>query len=499
MNRRFRSLTIACSLALAVVAVPVVALQAQSAATTAAQPAPLVTGLPDFTGLVKAVGPGVVNIEAKTKPKRAQASRQQMPDMGDMPEFFRRFFGEGMPGAPGGSGRGNGTPGGTALGSGFIISANGDILTNNHVIDGADSVTVNLPDGRSFPAKVVGHDEQSDVALLHIDASGLPALRLGDSRNVQPGQWAVAIGSPFGLNNSVTAGIVSAIGRSNRSQTYVPFIQTDVAVNRGNSGGPLLNTRGEVIGINSQIFSNSGGFEGVSFAIPIDTAMAAAKQLKAGGKVRYGMLGVMMQPVDATNAKVLGLPDTRGALVAQVTPGSAAEKAGIQSMDVIRAFNGERVRDQGDLAPRVGMLPPGTHATVTVWRDGRERDIPVTLGSLNDRDAVASASSGRSMPAVPTAVGDRLGLQVENLDADDRRQLGLKPGEGVGVAEVRGDAARDAGLSRGDVILAVGRTRVGSVAALQSELAKLKKGDSAMLLVRPEEGGQGFVTVPLER
>ena len=497
MNRRFRSLAIACSLALAVVAVPVVALQTQNTATTTAQPAPLVSGLPDFTNLVKAVGPGVVNIEAKIKPKRSSTSRQQMPGMDDMPEFFRRFFGEGIPNMPDGSTPGGGTPGGIALGSGFIISANGDILTNNHVIDGADSVTVKLPDGRSFPAKVLGHDAQSDVALLHIDASGLPALQLGDSRNVQPGQWAVAIGSPFGLDNSVTAGIVSAIGRNNRTQSYVPFIQTDVAVNRGNSGGPLLNTRGEVIGINSQIFSNSGGFEGVSFAIPIDTAMAAVKQLKANGKVRYGMLGVVMQPVDATNAKVLGLPDTRGALVNQVQPGSAAEKAGIQSMDVIRAFNGDRVSDYSELAPKVGLLAPGTRATVTVWRDGHERDIPVTLGALDERSDVASAKTGKSAPATPAVAGNRLGLQLENLDADDRRQLGLRAGEGVGVADVRGDAARDAGLSRGDVILAVGRTRVGSTAALQAELAKLKKGDSAMLLVR-NEGGQAFVTIPLE-
>lgn len=494
MNPRFRSLAIACTLAIGVAAVPVVALHAQNSTAAAAQPAPLVIGLPDFTGLVKAVGPGVVNIEAKIKAKRPKISRQG-PDLGDMPEFFRRFFGEGMPmpGAPDG-----GQPGGTAIGSGFIISSNGDILTNHHVVDGADSVTVKLPDGRSFPAKVMGSDAQSDVALLHIDASNLPALRLGDSRNVQPGQWAVAIGSPFGLNNSVTAGIVSAIGRSNRNQTYVPFIQTDVAVNRGNSGGPLLNTRGEVIGINSQIFSNSGGFEGVSFAIPIDTAMAAVKQLKATGKVRYGMLGVVMQPVDATNAKALGLPDTRGALVNQVQPGSAAEKAGIQSMDVIRAFNGERVRDQTELAPRVGLQPPGSHATVTVWRDGRERDIPVTLGALDERNTIASASQGGTKPQATASAGNRLGLRLENLDADDRRQLGLRPGEGVGVADVEGDAARDAGLSRGDVILSVGRSKVGSVAALQSELGKLSKGDNAMLLVRNEDG-QAFVTVPVER
>lgn len=495
MNPRFRSLAIACSLAIAAVTVPVVALHAQNNTANTTQSAPLVTGLPDFTGLVKAVGPGVVNIEAKIKPKRVQMSRQQVPNMDDMPEFFRRFFGEGMPmpGMPEGN-----QPGGMAIGSGFIISANGDILTNHHVVDGADSVTVKLPDGRSFPAKVMGSDAQSDVALLHIDATNLPALRLGDSRNVQPGQWAVAIGSPFGLDNSVTAGIVSAIGRNNRNQTYVPFIQTDVAVNRGNSGGPLLDTRGEVIGINSQIFSNSGGFEGVSFAIPIDTAMAAVKQLKATGRVRYGLLGVMMQPVDSGNAKALGLPDTRGALVAQVQPGSAAEKAGIQSMDVIRAFNGESVRDQAELAPRVGLLAPGTRVMVTVWRDGREREIPVILGALDDRGDVASAKSGRSAPAIPTAAGNRLGLQLEDLDAEDRRQLGLKPGEGVGVADVRGDAARDAGLGRGDVILAVGRTRVGSVAALQAELAKLKKGDSVMLLVR-NDGGQAFVTVPVDR
>ncbi|MET0655046.1 MAG: trypsin-like peptidase domain-containing protein, partial [Pseudoxanthomonas sp.] len=252
----------------------------------------IVTGLPDFTQLVEQVGPGVVNIEAKVGTRQI-AREQQMPDEEDMPEFFRRFFGPGMPGPQG--------PGpqrrGTSMGSGFVISPDGYVLTNHHVVDGADEVTVKLSDRRSFKAKVVGSDEAYDVALLKIDATGLPSLRLGDSNTLKPGQWVVAIGSPFGLDHSVTAGVVSATSRMNpfANQQYVQFIQTDVAINQGNSGGPLLNTRGEVVGINSQIFSASGGYMGISFAIPIDLAVSAAEQLKKTGKVSRSMLGVSMQ------------------------------------------------------------------------------------------------------------------------------------------------------------------------------------------------------------
>ncbi len=298
-----------------------------------------------------------------------------MPDDDEMPEFFRRFFGPGMPGMPGPQ-----QPGGrrgVSAGTGFIISTDGYVLTNHHVVDGADEVKVKLSDRREFTAKVVGSDEQSDVALLKIDAKALPALRTGDSRTLKPGQWVVAIGSPFGLDHSVTAGIVSAVGRSNpyANQRYVPFIQTDVAINRGNSGGPLLNTRGEVVGINSQIFSNSGGYMGVSFAIPIDVAMNAVQQLKATGRVSRGQIGVQVQQIDSEQARGLALPDTRGALVADVLAGSPAEKAGIQRMDVIRAIDGVAINQSSDLPPIIGGMAPGTRAKLSVLREGKPRDI----------------------------------------------------------------------------------------------------------------------------
>src|SRR5690606_6973926 len=302
---------------------------------------------------------------------------QQLPD--DMPEFFRRFFGPGtpFPGVPQ-------DPGGRSarsMGSGFLISADGYVLTNHHVVDGATEVKVTLPDRRDFTAEVVGSDEQSDVAVLKIDARDLPFLRAGNADGVKPGQWAIAIGSPFGFDQSVTAGIVSAVGRANHysNQRYVPFIQTDVAINRGNSGGPLLNTSGEVIGINSQIFSNSGGYMGVSFAIPIDVVMNVANQLKETGQVRRGQIGVQVQEIRADDARGLGLPDTRGALVVDVVAGGAAEKAGIERGDVIREVDGAAVNQSSDLPPIIGAKAPGTRVTLKVWREGRTRDVTVTL------------------------------------------------------------------------------------------------------------------------
>src|SRR5690606_27027478 len=295
MHPKLRTRIGALALVAVVSAAGTAAVVLPRATAQSTQPAPqLVQGLPDFTQLVARVGPGVVNIEA-TSDGRSDAAASGLPDEMEVPEIFRRFFGPGMPfPMP----RAPGERFGTSLGSGFIISADGYVLTNHHVIDGADTVTVKLSDSREYKAEVVGSDEKSDIALLKIDATGLPALRLGDSNQLRPGQWVVAIGSPFGLDHSVTAGIVSAVGRSaGASQQYVPFIQTDVAINRGNSGGPLLNTRGEVVGINSQIFSNSGGYMGVSFAIPVDLAMNAVQQLKASGKVQYGMIGVGLQPI----------------------------------------------------------------------------------------------------------------------------------------------------------------------------------------------------------
>lgn len=499
MVRSLRPLVV-ISLAAAVATTAIVALPdatAQSSAPPQTPAAPLVSGLPDFTQLVERVGPAVVNIEADVKPRRA--SMQQMPDDEEIPEIFRRFFGPGMPGMPG-PGPGPQGRGGVSMGTGFIISADGYVLTNHHVVEGSDDVRVKLSDRREFTAKVIGSDQESDVALLKISAAGLPFLRTGDSKLLKPGQWVVAIGSPFGLDHSVTAGIVSAVQRSNpyAGQQYVPFIQTDVAINRGNSGGPLLNTRGEVVGINSQIFSNSGGYMGVSFAIPIDTAMSAVQQLKTTGKVSRGMLGVSLQGIDVDTAKGLNLPDTRGALVAAVQAGSAAEKSGIEAGDVITAFNGQAIDESSQLPPLVGAMAPGARAVVTVLRDGKKRDFDVVLTPLA-RDALAgdsSSDSGRPSSGSPSASSNPLGIVGQDLDADDRRQLGLKAGEGVGIARVEGLAARSAGLRPGDVILSVGRNQVASAGALNQQLRNVKQGQTVMLLVRRGQATQFVAVTP---
>jgi serine protease Do len=484
----------------------------QSATPSATEPAaaPLVSGLPDFTRLVDRVGPAVVNIEAAIKPGARMRSGPggAVPDDEDMPEFFRRFFGPDtpFPGGPGGP-RGpqqmpespEGGPRGFSQGSGFLISADGYVLTNHHVVDGAEEVTVKLTDRRSFKAKVIGSDEQSDVAVLKITATGLPYLRVGDSKALKPGQWVVAIGSPFGLDHSVTAGIVSAVGRSNpyADQRYVPFIQTDVAINRGNSGGPLLNTSGEVVGINSQIFSNSGGYMGVSFAIPMDVAMNVSGQLRSTGKVARGQIGVVVNSVGPDVAKAFGLPDTRGALVNDVRSGGPAEKAGLEPGDVIRAVNGTLVEDSGDLPPLIGAMAPGSTVTLDILRNGKPIERSLKLTEL-DESTVASAGPRRGGEdddrSAPAKSSNRLGLIGQDLDADDRSRLGLRSGEGVGLSRVEGAAARSAGLRPGDVVLRVGTTPVGSTDALQRELSKVTENDTVMLLVR-RGGANQFVAI----
>ena len=472
------------------------------AQSQAAAPAPeLVAGLPDFTLLVDRVGPAVVSVEAEAggKPaataQRAQPQVPDAPDDDEVPEFFRRFFGPGMPmpGMPEGGAR----PRGVSQGTGFIISADGYVLTNHHVVDGADTVRIRLADRREFTAKVVGSDEQSDVALLKIAASGLPTLRIGDSKSLKSGQWVVAIGSPFGLDHSVTAGIVSAVGRANpyANQRYVPFIQTDVAINRGNSGGPLLDTRGQVVGINSQIFSNSGGYMGVSFAIPIDVAMNAVQQLKATGKVTRGQLGIEMQPMGRDEARALNLPDDRGAMVKRVVPGGPAEKAGIIALDVIRSVDGQPINEYSDLPPIIGGMAPGAKVRIELIRDGKPRTVTATLNALDERAAANDPDAGDLAPRAPAAApANALGIIGENLDAQQRSRLGLQPGEGVRVARVDGIAAREAGLRAGDVILAVGRNDVGSVAALDAQLRAAGAGKPVMLLVR-RGGGTQYLTV----
>ncbi|MGV8960702.1 MAG: DegQ family serine endoprotease [Stenotrophomonas sp.] len=460
-----------------------------------ATPAPqLVGGLPDFTRLVDQVAPGVVNVETVIGPGRSARAGGERPDMQQVPEFFRRFFGPDfqMPEqAPDNSPRGRG------MGSGFIISPDGYVLTNHHVVEGATEVKVKLGDQREFPAKVVGSDQQYDVALLKIDAKNLPTVRVGDSNSLKPGQWVVAIGSPFGLDHSVTAGIVSAIGRSNpyADQRYVPFIQTDVAINQGNSGGPLLNTRGEVVGINSQIFSASGGYMGISFAIPIDLAMGAVEQIKKTGRVSRGQLGVMVGAITSEVAQGFKLPDSRGALVNQMVEGSAAAKAGIEVGDVIRSVNGTDIVSSSDLPPLIGAMPPGSKVKLGILRDGKLRDINVTLSELaEDAERAANAPRVADETKPETGANALLGLQVAELTAAERTQLGLAAGEGVRITGVSSQAAREARLAPGMVVLQVGRTPVGSVAALNRQLAAYRKGDVVMLLVR-SGGNSAFVAV----
>ena len=468
------------------------AVQAQSPDTAPA--APLVS-LPDFTQLVDVAGPAVVNIEATSGgPDLAESAREAEPLPEDVPEIFRRFFGQpGQPGLPGGP-----SPrGGVSQGTGFLISADGYVLTNHHVVEGADAIVVRLGDRNELKARLVGSDPLSDIALLKVEGKNLPVLRIGDSRGLKPGQWVVAIGSPFGFDHSVTAGVVSGVGRRSLdpSQQYVPFIQTDVAINRGNSGGPLLNTRGEVVGVNSQIFSNSGGYMGVSFAIPIEVAMNAVRQLRENGKVVRGQLGVRIQDVRRERLEELGLDRPAGAFVDSVENGSAAARAGIRPGDVITGFNGSVIGRSAELPPMVGVLAPGSRAKVALMRDGKPLELVVTLSALDASALQANAGADAPAPPAPAA-GNPLGVVVEPLDAAGRAERGLKAGEGVLVSRVTGLAARRAGLAPGDVVLQVGRTGVGSPAQFEAASAALKPGEEVRLLVRNARS-TGFITFTL--
>ena len=446
-----------------------------TSAPAASTPAPAVTGLPDFSPLITRQGPAVVNVvttrSARNGPAMSSAPRDPFE------EFFRRFMPP-EPQAP--------TPRGQGLGSGFIISADGYILTNAHVIADADEVTVRLADAkREFKAKVVGADRRTDVALLKVDASGLPVITLGSSDNLQAGEWVAAIGSPFGFANTITAGIVSAKGRTLPDESFVPFIQTDVAVNPGNSGGPLLNLRGEVVGINSLIYSQTGGYMGLSFAIPIEVAMDVAKQLQASGRVTRARLGVRIQELTPDLARSFGLDGTRGVLVAGVEAGSPAAKAGLQPGDVILKFNDKAIDSAQELPRLVAGSRPGTNATLEVWRKGARQQVAATLGEMPSDSAAARPS------ASPQSPPNTLGLVVSELPPPARKALGVEYGLVVEAVE----GAADTPVRRGDIILGVNQEKLTSLEQFNRLLAQQKAGGAVALLVRR---GDDLLYVPMK-
>jgi serine protease Do len=455
------------------------------------------TGVPDFSGLVETYGPAVVNISAKHVVKQTAmrsggdngGNAQQLPIDPSDPfyQFYKRFFG-GVPGMQGGGGGDDGGEQGdqpsASLGSGFIVSNDGYILTNAHVVDGANVVTVKLTDKREFRAKVVGADKQSDVAVLKIDASNLPTVKIGDPNQSKVGQWVVAIGSPYGFDNTVTSGIISAKSRSLPNENYTPFIQTDVPVNPGNSGGPLFNLQGEVIGINSMIYSQTGGFQGLSFAIPINEAIKVKDDLVKTGHVSRGRLGVAVQGMNQTLANSFGLSKPNGALVSSVDANGPAAKAGLQPGDVITAVNGSPVADSTDLPAQVASLAPGSPATVTVWRDKASKDIKVTIGAMSDTKAAKSENT-------PEQMQGRLGVAVRPLTPEEKSNASVSHGL---LVQQSGGAAENAGIQPGDVILAVNGRPVTSVDQLKQIITQA--GNSIALLIQ-RDNAQIFVPVDL--
>jgi serine protease Do len=448
---------------------------------------PAVTGLPDFADLVDKVGPAVVNIRTTERVRLDQGG----PDE-EMQEFLRRFFGGQM--AP------RGRRGGPAelpqeervqrgVGSGFIISDDGFVLTNAHVVEGADEVVVTLTDRREFKAKVLGSDARSDVALLKVDGRNLPSVRIGDSSKIRVGEWVIAIGSPFNLENTVTAGIISAKARD--TGEYLPLIQSDVAVNPGNSGGPLINMRGEVIGINSQIATLSGGYNGISFAVPIDEVMRVSDQIRKTGKVTRGRLGVQISEVTTDVAESLGLGHARGAEVAMVEPGGPADKAGVKVGDIILKFNGRDIDRSSDLPRLVGGSAVGSRATVTVWRRGRQLDLPVTIVELQEEKSPTAKATPKK-PA-PDQAPNALGLHVSDLGVAQKRELKTEAGVLVEFAEGR---AASAGIRQGDVILQMNNVEITGAAQFNGLVAKLDAKKPVALLVRRDNVSRYLVIRP---
>ena len=448
--------------------------------------------LPDFTDLAERHGPAVVNVSTTQTARRpASPNVPQMPELDENDpfyDFFRRF----VPRQPPGQGPGPRQPESRSLGSGFIISADGYILTNAHVVESADEINVRLTDKREFKAKVIGADKRTDVALIKIDATGLPVVRMGDPTKLRVGEWVVAIGSPFGFDNTVTAGIVSAKGRSLPQENFVPFIQTDVAINPGNSGGPLFNMRGEVVGINSQIYSRTGGFMGLSFAIPIDVALDIQNQLRAKGRVSRGRIGVVIQEVTKDLADSFGLPKPVGALVNQVEKGSPADKAGVEPLDIIVSFDGKPIGSSNDLPRIVGSTRPGSRAAVQILRKGATKDLSMTVGELPE-DRLAARESP-STPKPVEVAANRLGLVVTELTGDQKRDLKLQ--SGLFVAEVKAAVRGD--FRKGDVLQTLihkgQQTELKSVEQLNKMLAGLDKNSTVTLHVRRGDAA-AFVTV----
>ncbi len=449
--------------------------------------------LPDFTKLAKRYGPSVVNISTRqfrgSRRSFKNFNFQDIPPDSPMQDLLRRFFGD-QSEAP--HGRDGTKPKSRSLGSGFFIYPDGYILTNYHVVHGADEIIVRTNDRREFMAKIIGSDKRSDTALIKIDIKNAPVVEIGDSRNLKVGAWVLAIGSPFGFDHSVTQGIVSALGRSLPSENYVPFIQTDVAINPGNSGGPLINLQGKVIGINSQIYSRTGGFMGLSFAVPINLAMNVAKQLKAHGKVSRGWLGIMIQDVSLDLAKTFGMKNPQGAVVVRVLPNSPAAKADIKIKDVILSFNGHKLATSGSLPPLVGTSPINRTATLHILRNGQKRTVYVKIGKLPENDApLAKTTRDLSKPKV---ISNRLGLALRDLSSKERGQLGLKPHQGAVVQRVtRRGAAHSAGLRVGDVILMFDESKVKNAKSLQHQIQStpgkrpvavlVQRGNSRLFLV----------------
>jgi len=457
---------------------------------------PVVRGLPDFSELVEQVGPSVVNIRTLERRSNAQPGNGANTPDEEMQEFFRRFFGVPLPGQPRQGPRSNrpqedeqAQPRG--VGSGFILTSDGYIMTNAHVVDGADEVLVTLTDKREFKARIVGADKRTDVAVVKIQATGLPAVKVGDVSRLKVGEWVMAIGSPFGLENTVTAGIVSAKQRD--TGDYLPFIQTDVAINPGNSGGPLINLRGEVVGINSQIYSRSGGFMGISFAIPMDEAIRVSDQLRANGRVTRGRIGVQIGQVTKEVAESIGLGKAQGALVSGVEAGSPADKAGVEAGDIITRFDGKPIEKSSDLPRLVGNTRPGSKVSLTVFRRGGSKELSITVAEL-EPEKVAQRAAENSESKSSNTAAQHWGLVVTDLTDAQRKELRVRGGVRVQSAT---EAAMRAGVRPGDVILAVANTEIASVREFEALMERVDRTRPLNVLLRRGDWAQYVLIRPL--